>query len=216
MKKISVIGDSNSTSYLEEGNLTSMNRLYSFHLAEYGFEVIPMSFVSNNTQKIINRSHFFLKNANSKYFILQIGWIDSSPNQYPKWIKILVNLRIKGFKKILQKIILHYKNYYKKKYIPLIPINQFQKNLLQIIDLIRKFNVDSKIIFLTIPFSPDKKINNHRQEYNNIIIEASQNLNCSIINTYELTKNEQMLNNTGHFSEKAHKKIAQLIIEKLS
>jgi len=216
MKRISIIGDSNSTSYLQdEGVLSSMNNLYSFHLAKFGFEVIPMSFVSNNTKKIVDRSNFFLRNANSEYFILQIGWIDSSPISYPKWVKILVELKIKGFKKILQKIISHYKNYYKKNYIPLISIKQFQENLEKIIEIINNNN-NSKIIFLTIPFSSDKVMNIQRQKFNRIIINLSRQSNCDVIDTYELTKNKDMLNSTGHFSEKAHYEISQMILEKIT
>jgi len=212
MDRIAIIGDSNSTSYLENDDyLTPMNNLFSYHLAQNGFEVIPMAFVSNNTRKIIDRSHFFLKNANAKYFVLQIGWIDSSPIQYPGWLSFLINLHIKGTKKILQNIVTNNKNYYKKNYKPIIPIKQFQANLSKIINRIRNYNSNCEILFLTIPYSPDKIIDSYRQKYNLIINEIARKSNCYVIDTYEFTKNEKMLNKVGHFSAAAHKEISLLI-----
>ena len=212
MKRIAIIGDSNSTSYLEdETNLTPLNYLYSFHLAKKKFDVIPMAFVSNDTQKIIDRSQFFIKNAQVEYMILQIGWIDSSPKLYPKWLEFIIKLRIKGIKKILQKIVSNYNEYYKKKYVPNISIDNFENNLKKIIKIVRDHNKNCRILFLTIPYSEDLVINYQREKYNKIITKIAIEEKCKIVKTYELTKKEGMLNKTGHFSEKAHQQIAEMI-----
>jgi len=94
---------------------------------------------------------------------------------------------------------------------PNIPLKQFKNNLFKIIELIRRYNLDCNILFLTIPYSPDKQIDLFRQKYNLVINEVSKKSNCYVIDTYDLTKNKNMLNKTEHFSDEAHKKIAQLI-----
>jgi len=211
--RVCIIGDSNSNAHqIENNSLWNIKDLYWYPLLKLDLEILPIAFVRNNTKRILTMSDFFIKNANSDIFIIQIG-VNDITSDFLNNDKIINKIYRFQRKTKMGKWLINYLYKSRKNKINSL---EFENNLKKIINLIKKHNNVKKFIFLSIPYGIKEK-NEYVIKYNTILNKISVENNGVFLDYfYDQEKDSSLIRDEIHYSKKLHDRISEKLIEIIS
>jgi len=233
LKKLTILGDSLALPRPEDGIV--VDDIYSTKLAALpDMIVFNKAKISADTSLFLEAEQLYydIYYSNSEYFILHLGICDCSPRLFTKKEKKFLSalIEIPMFTKRVNTYINNKSKerlyHTKNRMIQNVPINDFKKNYIRIIEEIKKSNPVKKIFLINIAVPGEgliKKSYNIQHlvdNYNKIIHEISIQYNSITklidVNTFTSKDSNFILKDGHHINKKVHKFIYDIVANSCS